>query len=272
MNSSKGIRPDLKSAAIMLVDDEPTTLDVIELFLRDAGYGRFTKTTDARRVLELLAAERPDVLLLNLMMPKLDGIQLLNAINARPELRDIPVIIVSSSSDADTKHQALEHGAADFLCKPVDASELEMRVQNTLAARAYRDWDPNRDGSAPHGDRSARSRPVDAAASRSFEPLVSRLDENDSRSRAILVSFVGRLQAKRLAMEASFEAGDFEELVALAHWLKGAAGTVGFDAFTQPAETLRLLAQDEKASEIEASLQEIRDLAQRVVLAGDPEA
>ena len=268
MNSGKGLRPDLKSASIMLVDDEPTTLDVMELFLRDAGYGLFTKTTDARRVLELLAAELPDLLLLNLMMPKLDGIQILNAMHARPELRGIPVIIVSSSSDADTKHQALEHGAADFLCKPVDASELEMRVQNTLAARANLD----RDGSAPRGGPSTPSRHVVAATSRSLEPLVSRLDQSDSRSRAILVSFVGRLQAKLLAMEASFEAGDFEELVALAHWLKGAAGTVGFDAFTQPAETLRLLAQEEKGSEIEASLQEIRELAGRVVIAGDPEA
>jgi DNA-binding response OmpR family regulator len=266
MSPGKGANPDLKSAAIMLVDDEPTTLDVMELFLRDAGYDRFTKTTDARRVLELLAAERPDLLLLNLMMPKLDGIQILNAMHARSELRDIPVIIVSSSSDPDTKHQALEHGAADFLCKPVDASELEMRVQNTLAASAYRDR-PELDGAPP--DRSLRP---EADATHPLEPLVSRLDENDPRSRAILVSFVGRLQAKLLAMEASFEAGDFEELVALAHWLKGAAGTVGFDAFTLPAETLRLLAQEEKAAEIEASLQELRDLAQRVVVAGEPEA
>jgi CheY-like chemotaxis protein len=265
-----GDRPlaDLKSAAIMLVDDEPTTLDVMEMFLRDAGYRRFIKTSDARRVLELLSVQRPDVLLLNLVMPKLDGIDILHSMSADPKLADIPVIIVSSSSDAETKHRALEHGATDFLCKPVDASELEMRVQNTLAASAYRD----RARAGQPGDEPGHDGLTGARTTSAIEPLVSRLDENDPRSRAIIASFVERLQAKLLAMETSFEAGDFEELVALAHWLKGAAGTVGFDAFTQPAEALRLLAQEQKEPEIEDSLRQLRELTQRIVVGGKPDA
>lgn len=252
MNAGDRAWDDMKSAALMLVDDEPTTLDVMEMFLRDAGYRRFVKTTDARRVLALLAAERPDLLLLNLIMPKLGGIELLQSMGADPELREIPVIIVSSSSDPATKQRAMENGASDFLCKPVDASELEMRVRNTLAARAYRD----REQAAQSDD-----------GLRPGQPLVSRLEGNDPRSRAIIASFIERLQAKLLAMETCFEAGDFEELVALAHWLKGAAGTVGFDAFTQPAETLRLLARDEKGPEIEASLRQLRELTERIVVA-----
>jgi DNA-binding response OmpR family regulator len=256
MKPGDGLPSDLESAGIMLVDDEPTTLDVMEMFLRDAGYRQFVKTTDARRVLDLLASERPDILLLNLMMPKLNGIQILKSMSTDPELMEIPVIMVSSSSDPATKHGALEHGATDFLCKPVDASELEMRVQNTLASR---------------GDRG-RSGKTGGLTADVREPLVSRLDCDDPRSRAILVTFVGRLEAKLLAMEASLEAGDFAELVALAHWLKGAAGTVGFDAFTQPAETLRQLAQEAKESEIEASLCQLRELAQRIVVSGGSHA
>jgi HPt (histidine-containing phosphotransfer) domain-containing protein len=73
-------------------------------------------------------------------------------------------------------------------------------------------------------------------------------------------------------MEASWEARDFDELASLAHWLKGSAGMVGFDAFTEPAATLELLAKERKEGEIEASLQELRGLAERIVVGSGDEA
>ncbi len=95
--------------------------------------------------------------------------------------------------------------------------------------------------------------------------MVSRLAGNELL-RPTIKKFVGRLLEKLEALDASFEARDFEELANLAHWLRGAAGTVGFDAFTGPAETLELLAKEQKASEIEAALREVRGLAERIVL------
>jgi HPt (histidine-containing phosphotransfer) domain-containing protein len=71
-------------------------------------------------------------------------------------------------------------------------------------------------------------------------------------------------------MEASWEAGDFEEVASLARWLKGAATMVGFDAFSGPAETLELFAEKRKEGEVEASLQELRGLAGRIVVGSDP--
>ena len=75
-----------------------------------------------------------------------------------------------------------------------------------------------------------------------------------------------RLEEKLEAMQASWEARDFEELAKLAHWLKGSAGMVGFDAFGEPAATLELLAKERKESEIEASILELRRLADRIVV------
>ncbi len=252
---------DPGSSAIMMVDDEPTTLDVMEMFLREAGYGRFVTTTEAGQVLELLRAQRPDLLLLNLVMPGLDGFELLEGVRADASLRGLPVILVTSSTDAETKRRAMAHGATDFLCKPVDRSELVLRVRNTLAARAYRDV---RRSQAARGQRRARR----GAGVADLPPLVSRLDAGDARCRAIIESFVERLEEKLLAMEECFDAGDLEGLATLGHWLKGAAGTVGFDAFTQPAEALRLLAREGKPEEIDAALGAIRDMADRIVLPG----
>jgi len=129
----------LKGSTIMMVDDEPTTLDVLEMFLQGEGYEHFVTTSDSTRALELLRAEKPDVLLLDLMMPEVSGLDILRQVRSDRELRRIPVLILTSSSEAQTKLQALELGATDFLAKPVDPSELALRLRNTLAAKAYQD-------------------------------------------------------------------------------------------------------------------------------------
>jgi HPt (histidine-containing phosphotransfer) domain-containing protein len=73
-------------------------------------------------------------------------------------------------------------------------------------------------------------------------------------------------------MEASWEVRDLEELASLAHWLKGSAGTVGFDAFSGPAKTLEILAKEGKEAEIEGAIQELRGLAERIALPGEGDA
>ncbi|HZV55611.1 MAG TPA: EAL domain-containing protein [Rhodocyclaceae bacterium] len=129
----------LKNAKVMLVDDEPIMMDVVQAFLEDAGYTSFLTTDDPGRVLDMLLKERPDVLLLDLIMPGKSGFKLLTEIRDEPLLRYMPVIVLTAASDAETKLQALDLGATDFLAKPVDASELRLRLRNTLAFKAYQD-------------------------------------------------------------------------------------------------------------------------------------
>lgn len=129
----------LTNAKVMLVDDEPIMMDVVQAFLEDAGYTRFLTTDDPTRVLDMLHKERPDVLLLDLIMPGKSGFKLLTEIRNEPSLRYMPVIVLTAASDAETKLQPLDLGATDFLAKPVDASELRLRLRNTLAFKAYQD-------------------------------------------------------------------------------------------------------------------------------------
>ncbi|MBW2280466.1 MAG: EAL domain-containing protein [Deltaproteobacteria bacterium] len=130
----------LMGASIMMVDDESTTTEVLQMFLEGEGYSNFTSVSDARRALSLLRSNPPDVLLLDLMMPHIGGLEILTEIRGDEDLQHIPVIILTASTDGDTKLKALELGATDFLAKPVDPSELALRLRNTLAAKAYRDW------------------------------------------------------------------------------------------------------------------------------------
>jgi diguanylate cyclase (GGDEF)-like protein len=136
-NELKSDSDTFSRATIMMVDDEATTMEVMQAFLEDAGYQRFVLLEDSSHAMEKIEELRPDILLLDLMMPKVPGFEILQQIRAHSQLGHVPVIILTSSSDAETKLKALDYGATDFLAKPVDPSELILRVRNTLAAKAY---------------------------------------------------------------------------------------------------------------------------------------
>lgn len=127
----------MKSSLIMMVDDESINMDVLQVHLRAEGYKNFIATDDPRGVIELMHSNSPDILLLDLMMPEVSGFDILEQIREDHELQHLPVVVLTSSDDSDTKLKALSLGANDFLSKPVDASELALRLRNTLVAQAY---------------------------------------------------------------------------------------------------------------------------------------
>jgi EAL domain-containing protein (putative c-di-GMP-specific phosphodiesterase class I)/PleD family two-component response regulator len=132
-------RSPLISAKVMMVDDEPLMTDLIQTHLEEEGYTNFVVANDPRQALDMLRREEPGVLLLDLMMPGMSGFEVLEAIRAERSLRYTPVIVLTAATGADAKLRALQLGATDFLSKPVDASELVLRVRNTLAFRQYHD-------------------------------------------------------------------------------------------------------------------------------------
>jgi diguanylate cyclase (GGDEF)-like protein len=128
-----------RDATIMLIDDEPVIVDILKSALADAGYHKFVETTESPRALELLAKSKPDVVLLDVNMPEVTGLDILNGMRAEESLKHIPAIVLTGASDAATKLVALGLGATDVLGKPVDPSELSLRVRNTLTAKAHQD-------------------------------------------------------------------------------------------------------------------------------------
>ncbi len=127
----------LSNARIMMVDDEPLNMEVLVAHLEDEGYENFVTTSDSVHAFEKILKEQPDILLLDLMMPDVTGFEILAMLRGHECTENLPVVVLTSNDDSATKLKVLQLGATDFLAKPVDPSELALRLRNTLAARQY---------------------------------------------------------------------------------------------------------------------------------------
>jgi diguanylate cyclase (GGDEF)-like protein len=130
----------LSEALIMMVDDEMLNIEMTQAFLVEAGYKHFVQTDRPEQAVAMMRQHMPGVLLLDLSMPRVSGLDILATLRDDSVLRHLPVIVLTSSTDPQVKLRALAMGAMDFLSKPVDPSELGLRIRNTLAASAYREY------------------------------------------------------------------------------------------------------------------------------------
>ena len=160
-------------STIMIVDDEPITLEMVKAHLTDANYSNFVLVDDSSLALQKIEETNPDILLLDLSMPKVSGFDILSEVRAHPEFNHLPIIILTASSENKNKTQALSLGATDFLTKPLDPVELCLRVYNTLSAKSYQDqlafFDP------------LTGLPNRQMFLKSFERLIDRAEKNGSQ-------------------------------------------------------------------------------------------
>jgi signal transduction histidine kinase len=126
------------SMKLLLVDDEPRNLDVLEGLLAPLGH-EIERADRGRTALASIETSPPDLVLLDLMMPEMDGIDVLLHIRAMTGGADVPVVLVTAHADREHRLRGLEAGADDFLEKPVDGALLLARVQTLLRLKAARD-------------------------------------------------------------------------------------------------------------------------------------
>lgn len=124
---------------IMVIDDEPINVKVCQKYLKELGYKHCIGLSDATRAISQISEEKPDLVILDVMMPGVSGVDVLSQMRAKPDLCRIPVLILTASTDRSTKLAVLELGAADFLTKPIDPSELAPRVRNVLTVKQHQD-------------------------------------------------------------------------------------------------------------------------------------
>jgi putative two-component system response regulator len=122
-------------ARIFVVDDEPANLKLLDKLLSRQGYPRPVLIGDPRDVLAHYHEERPDLILLDINMPHLDGYQVLEQLKALDDCLLPPIVMLTAQHDRDTLLKALAGGARDYIGKPFDSAELLMRVRNLLEAQ-----------------------------------------------------------------------------------------------------------------------------------------
>jgi putative two-component system response regulator len=129
-------RAALKRARILIVDDQPQNLSLLERLLAAAGYRDVRSTADSGQAVDLCRKVDPDLVLLDLQMPQPDGFEIMRQLEpATPGFARLPILVLTADGTRETKMRALEAGAGDFLTKPFDAAEVLLRVANLLTTR-----------------------------------------------------------------------------------------------------------------------------------------
>src|SRR2546423_615321 len=127
----------MTTATILAVDDTPQNLRLLEALLGTDGYEVLT-TTSGEEALRIVSERHPDLLLVDILMPGMDGYELCRRVRAGDKTRYLPVVLMTASMDQD-KARALESGADDFVQKPVLQHELSVRVRSLLRIKRYHD-------------------------------------------------------------------------------------------------------------------------------------
>ncbi|AIQ49390.1 response regulator [Paenibacillus sp. FSL R7-0273] len=141
---------------ILIVDDNPTNVIIIREILKKEDYRNFITASSAKEMLKILGVgagsetQRPrpsdvDLILLDMMMPEMDGIEACRVVQQYDHLRDIPIIMVTAVGDSKKLAEALDAGAGDYVTKPINKVELMARIRLALRLKREKDWHNERD-------------------------------------------------------------------------------------------------------------------------------
>ncbi len=123
---------------ILIVDDEPFNVDYLEQELEDLNYETIA-AINGQEALEKIVIESPDLVLLDIMMPIMDGFSVLEKVKANAAIRDIPIIVISANNDLKSVVKGIQLGAEDYLPKPFEPALLKARIQSSLEKKRLRD-------------------------------------------------------------------------------------------------------------------------------------
>jgi two-component system, OmpR family, alkaline phosphatase synthesis response regulator PhoP len=129
--TSPADQPSLAGSSILVVDDHEQNLELLSAYLDDLG-AEIRQARDGVEALDAVAAKRPDLILLDVMMPRMSGFQVCGKLKADPATKDIPIVVVTALNEVADVERAVELGADDFLTKPVNRLELVTRVRSLV--------------------------------------------------------------------------------------------------------------------------------------------
>ena len=148
-----------EKSRVLIVDDEPGNIKILSSVL--AGDYALSVATSGAQALQIAEVQAPDIILLDMVMPEMDGIQVCEALKAKDALRDIPVIFVTSMSDAANEERGLDAGAVDYISKPISPpivkARVKIHIQNYLSKRFLENLLSNKDTTLDDAKKEAES-------------------------------------------------------------------------------------------------------------------
>ena len=238
---------------ILVVDDGPENREFVRAVLEEYGFA-LDEAEDGLMAVDMATATPYDLILMDVQMPKMDGLAATKELRSRG--LQTPIIALTANAIKGFEDELATAGYTDCVAKPINLDFFLSKLAALLHAS------PIEEASAdstrvpvPHAPSSPRE---------DREPITSRLGHDHPKFAKVISRFVGRLEQQLPAMDEAFCARDLEALGQLAHWLKGAGGTVGFDVFGEPAKELELSAKSGDFPAIERHLGIIHGLAERI--------
>lgn len=251
---------------VLVVDDGVENRDLVKLVLEEIGLN--VETAENGKVgLDKAVENHFDVILMDIQMPVMDGFTAVKAM--REHGLEKPIIALTAHAMKGYEQQSLEAGYSGYLSKPIDIDKLISVLAKVLGARhvdnpRIEDSQPEKatDSSVNTNIKPLSTEKTNVAQhsvhnqKSSVTPVTSKW-HHDPRFASIIVKFVDRFNDQFTAINEAWKNRDYDELENLAHWLKGAGGTVGFDIFTEPAAKLEQFAKSKNEDQIEQYIHEI---------------
>lgn len=251
-------------ACVLVVDDGEENRELVRVVLEASGL-TVIEADNGAEALERVAREAPDLVLMDVQMPVMDGYTATRLLRERG--CTLPVLALTANAMKGYEREIEAAGFTGHLTKPVDIDALLAALALRLTGRPVTDDDlplvPLPAATAP-ALTTPTPTPTPTPAS-DLSPIVSRLAQHP-RLAKVVRTFGRTLPLKLQAMQAALDAGRLDELAELAHWLKGAGGTVGFDAFFEPAREFELHARERHTAALDADLRLLQGLAARLVV------
>lgn len=256
------LRWEFSPARVLVVDDGDENRELVKVVLEEIGL-KVESAENGEVAVEKAQREDFAVIFMDVQMPVMDGFTATRQLRLRG--LKMPIIALTAHAMKGFEKEIMAVGFSGYLTKPIDIDAMIHKLADLLRARSV-DADKSEVQIEPVITTNIEIASNHVAVEL---PLISRLAANNPRFRPIVEKFVRRLADQLDAMSKAWDERDFEELANLAHWLKGAGGTVGFDGFTEPAFGLEQLAKARNTEEIEAAIAELRRIAGRISLSAD---
>lgn len=236
----------IPESRILVVDDSPENRTLLELVLGNLGLD-IVCAENGKEALDKTVNTQFDMILMDVQMPQMDGYTAVGLM--REHGLNMPIIALTAHAMKGIEDKCVAAGYSGYLGKPIQIDRLIEKVATELG------------GTQQVIAATASTRPINIAKDNT---ITSRLDVSNPRFQDLVRRFVVRLTSKLDEMDKAFQEKEHETLSDLAHWLKGSAGTVGLDEFTEPSAELEWAAQNQQWEKVSDLLHGLRNLSQSI--------